>query len=245
VPDDENALEQALRLAAGEPAHRPDFYAALLESTVYVLGHAAGAGPGAGTTERDQEVSIQHWARPDGSAVIPFFTSLPALRRAVAGEGGTLGLPARALFEMTRGAALALNPRSDFGKEFLPSEIEALLSGGVNRLPEGVKATQVVLGQPKEVPARLVDSLRAFLARRPGVRAAYLAQMQDPLRYETPHLVVGLEAEGEVEQLFREVGAVAGDAAPAGVAVDLVRVTPGEAGLSQYFLASVRPFHQR
>jgi hypothetical protein len=245
VAEVENALERALRLAAGEPAHRPDFYAALLASTVFVLGSAEEAGSGTRTLARDEQVSIQHWARQDGSPVIPFFSSLEALRRAIDSGRGYIGLPARTLFEMTRGASLVLNPGSAFGKEFLPDEIEALLSGGVNRQPEETKATQVVLGQPLELPTRLLESVKVFLATRPAVKAAWLAQMQDPLRYETPHLVIGVEAEGEIDRLFRELGAVAGDAAAPGVQVDLVRVTPGERGLSEYFLASVKPFHQR
>ena len=42
----ENPLEQILRLAADEPAHRPEFCRVLLNATVYVLG-TAGEGEGA------------------------------------------------------------------------------------------------------------------------------------------------------------------------------------------------------
>ena len=39
----ENPLETSLRLAADEPAHRPEFYRTLLDSTVYILGTAGAA----------------------------------------------------------------------------------------------------------------------------------------------------------------------------------------------------------
>ena len=57
--------------------------------------------------------------------------------------------------------------------------------------------------------------------------------------------MVGIRADGDVEQLMREAGAVAGDTAPAGDAVDLCRATPGAAGLSANFLESVTPFYER
>ena len=38
-------------------------------------------------------------------------------------------------------------------------------------------ARQIVLGQPKEYPVRLMEELKAKLPARPEVRAAYIAQM--------------------------------------------------------------------
>lgn len=245
---EENALDKALRRAADEPAERPEFYHILLESTVFVIGSSNQISEGISTLEAGSNVQIQNWQKQDGSPVIPFFSSLQALERAIEGEESYMALPARPFFEMTRGATLVLNPRSDYGKEFFPDEIEALLSEGVNKLPASrvvQKETKVLLGQPKDYPAAMVSSLTTLLSKHSDVKAAYLALMHDPSVDEKPHLVIGIEAENHFENVIREAGAVAGDMAPAGEPVDLVRVIHGEHGLSRYFLEEVKPFYER
>lgn len=244
----EDYLESVLRLAADEPAHRPDFYKLLLNSTIYILGYSDQHWEGVRTIEAGEKISIQNWEKNDGTPIIPFFTSLATLQKSIKNETNYMALPARALFEMTTGATLVLNPASDYRKEFFPNEIEALLTNGINRLPEQritEKETQVLLGQPKTYPIKMVDSLKALLANRSNAKAAYLVLMHDPARDEKPHLVVGIWAEGDIEKLIREAGAVAGDTSPDGELVDLVRVVPGEDGLSEYFQREVKPFYER
>ena len=243
VTEQESPLETSLRLAADEPSHRPEFFRLLLESSVLILGHGEGeAGGGAG------EIAIQQWARGDGSTVIPFFTSPAALRRAIEEERPCLEIPARTLFEMTRGAFLVLNPESSHGKEFAPGEIEALLADGVNyQLEQRVtqEETQVLLGQPADYPDKLVDSLRALFEKQEKVKAAYLALMHDPSVDERPHLIIGIEADGEVEPVIREAGVVVADLAPGGEPIDLMAVRRGDTGLSEYFVEEVKPFYER
>lgn len=244
----ENPLEAALRLAAAEPAHRPEFYRLLLDSTVYILSPFAGQQSGERTFQTGEEIAIQHWTREDGSPVIPFFTSLAILERSIEGESGYIALPARSLLEMTKGSTLVLNPRSDFGKEFPPAEIEALLTVGLNHVPNRrvvEKETRILLGQPARYPAKLVDSLTTLLSRHGNVRAAYVALMHDPAQDEKPHLVVGIDGDGDLEQVIREAGNVAVDAAPDGEPVDLMRVGAGKDGLSEYFRREVKPFYER
>jgi len=248
IHEQENPLDVALQLAADEPARRPEFYRLLLESSVYILGHTDGAPRETQALEAGEKISIQNWVRNDGLPVIPFFTSLTALQRAIEQEVAYMVLPARSLFEMTKGSFLVMNPRSSYGKEFFPNEIEALLSEGVNRLLEQrvtQKATEVLLGQPANYPSKMVDSLTAFLSKRSNVKAAYLALMHDPSQDEKPHLIVGIEAEGEIDQIIREVGVVVGDTAPNGEPVDLMRVERGDHGLSEYFVRDVKPFYER
>ncbi len=250
--NEENELERALRLASDDPANRPDFYRLLVDASVYVIGRSGAWDQGMKTVAVGEEIEIQNWVKDDGSAVIPFFTSLEALRNAVAEEANYLLLPARSLFELTKGATLVLNPYSLYGKEFPPPEVEALLIGGSNRLPEQritQKDTQVLLGQPKEYPSRMVDALTTFFSGRGHVKAAYLALMQDPSRDEKPHLVLGiLMDDGEAhfdETLFREAGNVAADTVSAGEIVDLYRINEDDGqGLSGYFLKSVKPFYE-
>ena len=244
---DENPLARALRLASGDPAARPDFYRQLLESEVYVLG-PPDDGDGERRVVPGESIAIQHWTRRDGSPVLPFFTSLEALQRAIDEQCTYFALSARALLEMTRGASLVLDPRSEFGKEFVPAEVESLLAGGFGQAVqrrEYAEAAQVLLGQPKQRPVALLEGLAAFLAKRPTVRAAYLALMHEPAVDPDAHLIVGIELDGEPGPLLAEIGSVAGDLAPPGEAVDLVRVERGAGGISDYFLENVEPFYRR
>lgn len=248
---EDNILEIALELAASEPAHRPEFFRLLLEATVFILassGQLEGQEEGPVTLKKNTQIEVTNWVKPDGSRVIPFFSSLRALRLAVTADEKYIALPARTFFEITRGAALILNPRSPVGKEFTPTEIEALLTEGVNQAATPIvvqAATEVLLGQPANYPNALVASLTTLLANHANVKAAYLAQMFDRTRDEKPHLIIGIEAEGDFENIVREAGVVAAGGAPAGEPVDLIRVVRSASGIGKYFLKEVKPFYAR
>lgn len=245
---DENALTQALRLAASEPAHRPAFYRTLLAATVYIIGGSEG-DDGAGTLAPGSELQIQHWIALDGEPVIPFFSSLEALQRALDTPGRYTALPARALFEMTSGERLVLDPYADHGKEFLPDEIEALLADGNGQQVQHRvvdRATQVVLGQPAQYPDAMVAALRTLLGTHPQVHAAWLAQMYDASQDSEPHLLVGIEGDGDLEAVIAAAGTVAAGTSTDGKPVDLYRVVRGDGGgLSNYFSREVEPFYVR
>jgi len=247
--DVENKLEELLRLAADGPAHRPEFCSVLLQSTVFVLGDT-GEKP----TESDvvdllagSKINIQNWEKQDGSPVIPFFTSLDVLSKALDSEQSYLELPVRSLFEMTMGSVLFLNPKSDYGKEFIPQEVEQLLNSGISQVSSQrvvEKETKVLLGQPANYPTKMVDSLAQLLIKHKEVKKAYVALMHDGSIDEKPHLLVGIEGDGDLELAMREAGNVAGDTSPAGEAVDLFIVRPNESGVSQYLINST-PFYER
>lgn len=244
----QNPLEEALVRAADEPASRPDFYRILLSSDVFLIGHVDTPGDGQGTIPAGAKLSVVNFEKPDGTPFIPFFTSLEALQRVLREEARFVAMPSRAFFEMTRGAVLFLNPGASYGKEFLPNEIEALLTAGVNHIADRrvvKKETKVILGQPSRYPAEMVRSLSKLFEKHPRVRAAYLCLMHDPSTSAEPVLLVGIEGDGDLEAAIREAGAVAADTAPNGEMVDLTQVRPGEAGLSSYFIESVEPFYER
>jgi hypothetical protein len=141
-----------------------------------------------------------------------------------------------------------LNPTLALGKEFVPEEIVGLLRDGspVTTATHVVqRETRVMLGQPREHPTRMVEALTRFAEKHPELRAGYLALMHDPSRDEKPHLVVGLAIDGAPEAIVREAGSIAADTAPNREPVDLVLITPGQPGLSAYFLDAVPPFYKR
>ncbi|MEY4754599.1 MAG: hypothetical protein RJA44_2274 [Pseudomonadota bacterium] len=249
MEDDPNPLEQALRLAAEDAANRPDFYRLLLESTVFVVGDAEETEDGDRPVGAGENVSIHQWQQPDGSVVIPFFTSPAAVEQAVDGTVSCMGLPARTLFESTRGATLVLNPNNEYGKQFLPEQVEAILAGGVPRLPkQRVEPgdASILLGPPQNVPTRMVDALISFFAKRSEVKAAYMAQLTDESETDSQsRLAIGIHVEaGNLDQIFGEIATVAGDTAPRDQRISLYPISPGAGGLADYFFDHVTPFYE-
>jgi len=234
-------LAKALKRAAQEPSQRPAFYRALMEADVFVIGHTDQPdlnAQGHHTIPAGANVSLVNWEKADGSPVIPFFTHLEALQLAIDVETSYLSLPARSLFELTRGTTLFLNPKSDHGKEFVPHEIDALLDTGMNQKADTrvvEKETRVMLGQPAEYPTAMVEALQQLLPDHPGVTAACLCLMHDPEMSQKPTLVVGFEGL-DLEVAMSEAGSVVVDTAPSGQAVDFV-VVDGT-GIGEYMKKS-------
>jgi len=244
----ENKLEELLRLATNEPAHRPQFCDVLMDSTIFLLGRTEESGTDETINlKAGSQVQIQHWEKADGSPAIPFFSSLEVLQKSIDNEQSYLSLPLRSLFEITKGATLVLNPKSNYSKEFVPEEVVQLLSIGVSRAPlERVieKKTNVLLSQPANYPTKMVDSLTQLFAKHPHVKKAYLAMMLDASAGEKPHLIVGVDIEGEMDKVVRDAINVAADTSE-GEAVDFYRVKEGESGVSAYFINDTEPFYER
>ena len=256
---DENELERLLKLSVTQAAYRPAFYQTLLESTVWVLGDAGQqfAGQDATNTEKSagSELNLLHWEKQDGSSIIPFFSSVEVLERAAAGESedeqSFVALPARVLFEMTQGEELFLNPKSEYGKEFYPSEITLLLNTGGLAAPTELvldAESQLLIGQPEEYPSAMVDALTTLFSQKKQVRRAFLALIHDKNVDPEPNLLVGIEADGsesEVDALIREAGNVASETSPDDKPVDFCVVNEKERGLSHYLVSHTQPFYQR
>lgn len=241
-----HTLESALVRAADDPAARPEFYRLLLASEVYVIGSARGQA-GESLTAGDG-IALLSLKRADGETAIPFFTHLEALERILQDESAYLVMPSRALFGMTRGATLVLNPGSEYGKEFRPAEIATLLETGLNQVPTAWEVednTPVQLGPPAERPVTMLEALSRLLAKHKGVNAAYLCVMRNLSEGDHRSFVVGLEGDGDLLPVIQEAGSIVGDTAPAGAAVDFVPITRGQPGIANFMFTSVEPFYTR
>lgn len=245
----QNKLEEILVLAATEPAHRPEFFKELMDATVFILGQTDDLAEGENNVlHAGSNVQVQHWEKADGSSAIPFFSSLEALQLAITQEASFLALPARSLFELTLGATLFLNPNLPYGKEFLPQEVEHMLSGeGHGFVQQRVveEETEVLLGQPAEMPVQMIDSLTQLFTKYRNVRRAFLAQIHEAGEQE-PHLLIGLDVDtDDVDEVIRAAGSVASDTVADERPIDLCLVKEGEPGVSHYMIKHTTPFYER
>ena len=224
-----NRLEEVLKLAATEPAHRPEFFQLLLAADVWVPGESTETQFAA-----DTPVDLQHWEKEDGRSVIPFFTSQERL-------------PVRTLFEMTRGETLFLNPKLPTGKEFSPAEIAHLLGEEGDALSqqtvlEGGHA--LLLSEVETPPAQMIDSLTQLFSKYKQVRRAFIASIRESAE-EQPNLLIGIEAESDIEAIIQAAGSVATDTLPDDAPIDICEVVADEMGISHFFTAHITPFYER
>lgn len=237
-------LEEVLKLAAGEPAHRPEFFSLLMEASVVVPGESAQAGS---AIDAATPVDLQHWEKEDGSSIIPCFTSVSALEQAASGEQAYLVMPVRALFEMTKGETLFLNPKLPEGKEFSPREIIDLLSERGSALSQQTVlegGTALLLSEIAEPPAQMIDSLTQLFIRHKSVRRAWAAHIRESAE-QPANLLIGIEADGDIEAIIQAAGNVATDTMLEDEPIDICQVVAEDKGISHFFTAHLQPFYER
>jgi hypothetical protein len=241
-----NNLEKSLIRAAGNPAGRPQFYRDLLEADIFVVN--------AGETHLDiqnnvlqkgAQLNLQTLER-DGIAWVPVFSSLQRLQQFLKSDSGYLRLKAKDFFEITRGAHVLLNPNLEYGKEFTPQEIERLLDGSIFKASQryvAEKDTKVLLGQPAVYPKELVKVLAGYFATKPQVKRAYLAQFFNPEKDEKPHVLIGIDVQGDWEKVTGEAGMITAEVMGRGEVVDIIRLD--DSGISEYMINQTRPFYRK
>lgn len=170
----ENDIERLLMRAAAEPAERPGFARALIDAEVFVVlvpDRPIVPGPDGKTVIAEGTKLTLPSAMRGEERLLPFFTSPSRARAWFTGDHIVAPERTRDLFGRYPDAPFLLNPGSDYGKEFTPSEVKRLLAGEFDDGPRTIvveEATQVLLGHPKEIPAALIAALIAALARELG-----------------------------------------------------------------------------
>lgn len=224
-----NDLETALVAAAKDEAARPAFYEILLRSTVLVVPVGEPPEVVDGVAPRDTTLSLAN-IPINGQPHIPFFSSEERL------TPGTqfLGLAAKVLFEVTRGSHLVLNPGSDYGKVFLPTEVAALLDGSLFEPSQTFTAkagSKQLIGQPADYPHSMADAVARFLATQPAVEKAFLAQHFIEGVHTKPAILIAVVApEHGFEKLAGSIGVIAKETHQSEKAVDISRLAPGRLG---------------
>ena len=233
-----NALEHALVAAAADPTLRGDFLRELLAATVLVVGDPTSPG-------KSGALALKWGTMPDGRPCIPFYSSEEWLRGVVHRDVPVLRMPARALFEGTPGATLALNLGAPLAKEFTPDEVAGLVGRGGNAAANAVgKTRQVVIGLPEVEPLSYLAAATTIFARHPEVRTAYLGWIHDPEAGTPPHLIVGISGEGDLKDAMFDASNAwnAGDDPES--LVDFVVVTPGSDGVAGWLESNGKKFYE-
>lgn len=239
-------LERLLVNAADDPASRPDFYRALLDSKVCVIGWIGDRQPDENEEDEfvaqgGEQLSIQH-AQHEGREVIPIFTSEE--RVAAYAPGSTyVALLARDLLEMTGPQELLLNPGSPYGKHFTADEVRGLLDGSLFQPQEtwvAQKPEQMLIGKPARYPDKFVAALQTLFASRRNVRRAYLALIHIPSRNEAPNLLLAIDVEGDLGPVAADCGIVARETLEPGEFTDIA--TPS---IAPDYFASDTPIYSR
>jgi hypothetical protein len=244
----QNELERSLVKAATDPAHRPQFYRDLARSDVFVIRHGAAPPRQAGrrTLQQGMTLEIQN-IQHAGKMYVPIFSSVLRIRAVIEEDVAYLGLNAIALFKITRGSALMLNPGSAYDKEIAADEAARIADGTIGEPTERYvveKDTQVMIGVPANVPTELIGALSRFFETRKGVQRAWLAHFFNPAQDKAPHTLIALEVTSDYDTILAEAGAVIESIDVPDPPVDVLRVT-GREGIDQYFLKEAKPFYQR
>ena len=195
----------------------------------------------------DSALDLQHWEKEDGTSVIPFFTSLEALQQAVEDEQAFVVMPVRTLFEMTLGETLFLNAKLPTGKEFMPREISLLIGEEGNPLSsqeilEGGES--LILSEVAEPPAQMIDSLTTLFKTIKPVKRAFICSIKENEEAQ-PNLLIGIEADGDIEEIIQATGSVATDTLPGDEPIDICQVKKGEKGISHFITEHIAPFYER
>jgi hypothetical protein len=239
-------LEALLKKAAKEPAYRSEFYKQLLKSELVVMTRNDGPPKGKFVAKEDTKISILSFEEHR----IPVFTSIERIfdKEVVKQQVSYAKLQADVIFKMLPGKTLLLNPYSDYGKELLPNEIERLLSGGF--FTDAVKPVVVTknsafaIGQPAKYPTEVVKSLIELFSNKPNVYAAYLGWIQNSSTDEPPHLIFGIDAVNDWDNIVQEAGFTVHQILNKNDFVDFIQISNGNS-ISDYFLKSTTPFYKK
>ena len=94
----------------------------------------------------------------------------------------------------------------------------------------------------------MIDALMTLFTQKKPVRRAFMALIHDKTVDEQPNLLIGVEADGdeqEIDALIREAGNVAAETSPDDRPVDFCIVSEKERGISHYLISHTQPFYQR
>jgi hypothetical protein len=214
----ENEIEHMLIRASSEPSERPAFARALLDAEVcgVLVGESGPIVPGPdgnATVPQGTRLTLPSATRGE-EKLLPFFTAPSRARAWFSSDHIVAPDRTRDLFGRYPEASFVLNPGSDYGKEFTPSEVKRLLAGHFEEGAETVTipaGQQLLLGHPSEVPDALIAALSREFSAVKSVRGAWL-MLAARAGHAGQSWMLGVDCEGSWSDVQAAINrAVAGD----------------------------------
>lgn len=242
-----NNLERLLVEAATNPAARPAFYQSLLETDLVLLATVEPEAVQNGVTMKETPIQVITWMK-ETEPVVPIFTAVERLQEAIKDTGVEfpyIVMNGSMLFgALAQGTMSAvLNPRCVIGKEFILQEMRDLADGKIFQQFEAVpeQPRQVSLGQPATYPQQMVDALKDVFRDHDVIDAAYLAQIFDPASGNAGQILVGIQANGNIEEAVGDAGIAIDSTLPNGQGIEFVLMDGGE--IDAYLIQQTTPFY--
>ncbi|MCM3124412.1 MULTISPECIES: enhanced serine sensitivity protein SseB C-terminal domain-containing protein [unclassified Mesobacillus] len=193
------SFDDLLSGAIEEPSRRFQFYKALVELELVVIGSVA-----------DDETLNLKYIEEDGELVLPVFTSWEKFNAIIHSEYPYVKIPAELLLEMT-GTEIpwVLNPFTGLSKKIICEELETMKDGRIlhyffEQLSDEEKE-RILTEQIVELPEVVIERFRSCLQKFPSVKKAYLVNIYIPSAVGRPFPLVALDVDDLEEGLTQEV----------------------------------------
>lgn len=104
-----------------------------------------------------------------------------------------------------------------------------------------VKAS-FLIGKPRTCPQDLLNNLSDLFQSIPDVKAAYVAQIFNPMAKERAHLAIGVEMDNHLNTIAYKIGEIIKKSVPEGEPVDLIHLEKED--IKKAF-STLKPFYQK
>lgn len=243
----QNRFEELLIKASQDPSCRPEFYQQLIKSDLFIIEEEPGLeGEGKIRLEKDYKLRIRK-IEFDGQFYTPVFSSLLRLQEFVQQEVNYISMNAIDFIKIHSGDDLLLNPGAEYAKIFSSDELKSIIDGTIGAPGErhsAVAGEQILIGHPANYPHELAEALIKLYKKNKRVKRAWLANFQQPAQNEEAHTLLGIEAEGDWDQIIADTGLVINGVSIPEPPVDIIQVTNDD-GLGDYFLNYSKPFYRK
>jgi len=207
-----NRFEELLLEAADNPGARGDFLRQMFHFDVLVIAKLKKGEDGRETILVPQN--------QEGKETLRVFTSKAALEESIAranlGEMPFVGMSLLNLFKMAAGrrSDVVLNPGLEFGKTFLSTEIERILSNqGAHE--HTIKPDQdIKVGQPPSYPNGFLEALKSVLKYEPRIKGFFVGLQLIDNTDKSYRIAIDVEpniTSSDTKEIFHKVAAALSD----------------------------------
>lgn len=193
------SFDDLLSAAIEEPSRRFEFYKALVDLELVVIGTVA-----------DDETLNLKYIEEDGELVLPVFTSWEKFDTIIRSEYPYVKIPTELLLEMVgTDIPWVLNPFTGLSKKIICEELDTMKDGRIlhyffEQLSDEEKE-RILTEQIVELPEGVMERLRSCLKKFPSVKKAYLVNIYNPSAAGRPFPLVALDVDDLEEGLTQEV----------------------------------------